>query len=178
MAASHQLESSRRRLLHLACHKSSPFAPLKQRNFSRTWRRQASSTAPAPNKQIVLEQPDKFRPPSHAQRLVRGRGRPNTFGSGYNQSSTPKEQEAQKTRRYPHTFPNEGTVMHKFLTNRKWHLFITLVCHIRPSIGSHRLTLIGHSNLSRRHIPPRHLPHYLSLRSSTSAPLYGRLAPV
>ncbi|RMZ89766.1 hypothetical protein DV736_g3014, partial [Chaetothyriales sp. CBS 134916] len=92
---------------------------------SRIVRRPASSTAHPPDKPIVLEQPDKFRPPSHPSRLVRGT-RPNTFGSGYNQTSTAKEQAEQKTRRYPHTFPNQGTVMYKFLTNRSLHVFITL----------------------------------------------------
>ena len=89
-------------------------------------RRHASSTTADPNKPIVLDKPDKFRPPSHPQRLVRGRPRP----SGYNQASTAKEQETQRTKRYPHTFPNEGTVMHRFLTNRRIHLFITVVCHL------------------------------------------------
>jgi hypothetical protein len=92
----------------------------------RPYRRHASSTAD-PGKPIVLEKPDKFRPPSHSQRLVRGRARPNTFGGGYNQASTEKEQESQKSKRYPHTFPNEGTRMHKFLTNKSWHVYITLV---------------------------------------------------
>ncbi|RMD44587.1 hypothetical protein DV735_g498, partial [Chaetothyriales sp. CBS 134920] len=94
-------------------------------NASRISRRPASSTAHPPDRPIVLEQPDKFRPPSHPARLVKNK-RPNTFGSGYNQSSTAKEQAEQKTRRYPHTFPNEGTVMHKLLTNRSLHVFISL----------------------------------------------------
>ena len=89
-------------------------------------RRNASSTTTDPNKPIVLDKPDKFRPPSHGQRLPRGRPRT----SGYNQASTAKEQESQRTRRYPHTFPNEGTVMHRFLTNRRIHLFITVVRHL------------------------------------------------
>ena len=86
-------------------------------------RRNASSTTTDPSKPIVLDKPDKFRPPSHPQRLPRGRPRT----TGYNQASTAKEQESQRTRRYPHTFPNEGTVMHRFLTNRRIHLFITVV---------------------------------------------------
>ena len=91
-------------------------------------RRNASSTTTDPNKPIVLDKPDKFRPPSHPQRLPRGRPRT----GGYNQASTAKEQESQRTRRYPHTFPNEGTVMHRFLTNRRIHLFITVVRHSTP----------------------------------------------
>ena len=137
MASLRQLRSSCRVLCDVVCRESFPLVPLAQRGIAGRMLRHASSTAPPPDKAIVLEQPDKFRPPSHPQRLVRGRSRPNTFGSGYNQSSTRKEQEVQKTKRYPHTFPNEGTVMHKFLTNRKWHLFITLVSLEPQSLSLH-----------------------------------------
>lgn len=91
-------------------------------------RRHASSTIP-PSKPIVLEQPDKFRPPSHPQRIVPRR--PGRGGGAYNQASTPREREDQKTRKYPHMFPNEGTFMHWFLMNKAIHLWITLV-GLRP----------------------------------------------
>jgi hypothetical protein len=129
MSTPHQLRSCRHLLTTLSHrHSVSPLAR-SQHALIRTTRRHASSTAPpnSPSKPIVLEQPSKFRPPSHPQRLVKGRPHPNTFGSGYNQSSTPNEKEGQKTKRYPHTFPNEGTVMHKFLSSRTIHIFITLV---------------------------------------------------
>lgn len=92
--------------------------------------RRASNPPPPPasaadgSKPIVLEQPDKFRPPSHPQRLnTRRRFQP----AAYNQGATRAEREQQKTRSYPHTFPNQGTFMHWFLTNRMIHLWITMV---------------------------------------------------
>ncbi|KIV97733.1 hypothetical protein PV10_01444 [Exophiala mesophila] len=75
-------------------------------------------------KPIVLERPDQFRPPSHPSRL--GRRRPTPGPAAYNQGATREEKEKQKTRSYPHTFPNQGTFMHWFLTNRAIHLWITM----------------------------------------------------
>ncbi|EHY60346.1 hypothetical protein HRR83_000107 [Exophiala dermatitidis] len=72
-------------------------------------------------KPIVLEQPDKFRPPSHPSRLNARR-----VPRAYNQAATTEEKQQQKTRRYPHMFPNEGTFMHWFLTDRKIHIWITM----------------------------------------------------
>lgn len=94
--------------------------------INRTSIRHASNDTPS-SQPIVLEKPDKFRPPSHSQRLARPRQK------AYNQESTPHEQEAQKTRRYPHMFPNEGTFMHWFLTNRFIHVWITMVRTTRSS---------------------------------------------
>ena len=91
-------------------------------------RRYASATDGS--KPIVLGQPDKFRPPSHPARLVKSRARGGTFNGAYNQSSTESEREAQRARRYPHTFPNEGTLAHSLLTNRSLHLMITMVCSV------------------------------------------------
>lgn len=75
------------------------------------------------SKPIVLEEPDKFRPPSHPQRL--GRRRPSP--AAYNQGTTQQERQQQKNRSYPHMFPNQGSFMHWFLTNRAIHLWITMV---------------------------------------------------
>lgn len=75
-----------------------------------------------PTKPIVLEKPDKFRPPSHPQRLNRRAPR-NYPGPALSEP----EREAQKTRRYPHTFPNPGTKLHWFLTTWWIHLCITMV---------------------------------------------------
>jgi hypothetical protein len=81
-----------------------------------------ASTA-IPPKTIVLEKPDKFRPPSHPQRL--NRKLPRQYpGPPLSES----ERQAQKTRRYPHMFPNEGTPLHRFLTNKWIHMWISLVC--------------------------------------------------
>jgi hypothetical protein len=92
--------------------------------------RHASSTA-IPPKTIVLEKPDKFRPPSHPQRLNR---KPPRQYPGPPLSEA--ERQAQRTRRYPHMFPNEGTPLHWFLTNRWIHLCISLVCCNTPKPSS------------------------------------------
>lgn len=79
--------------------------------------RHASTDKPTPPKPRVLEKPDKFRPPSHPARL---RSKPRyTYG--------PDLTPTQRTRRYPHMMPPEGTFMHWFLTNRVIHLWISLV---------------------------------------------------
>lgn len=87
----------------------------------------SSSDKPKIPKNISLEQPDKFRPPSHPSRLVKGRSRGSTFNGAYNQSSTEAERDAQRDRRYPHTFPNQGTFAHRVLTNRRGHIGVALV---------------------------------------------------
>ncbi|KIW77346.1 hypothetical protein Z517_09792 [Fonsecaea pedrosoi CBS 271.37] len=91
-----------------------------------TARRAASSSttdgASSGRKPIVLEQPDKFRPPSHPARL----GRPRRSPAAYNQGATTEEKERQKSRSYPHMFPNKGSFMHWFLTDRWIHLWITM----------------------------------------------------
>ncbi|KAE8363311.1 hypothetical protein BDV27DRAFT_130125 [Aspergillus caelatus] len=81
------------------------------------------------SKPRVLEQPDKFRPPSHpARRVVQTRnGR--VIGRepiNYGPKLTEKEREEQKRKQYPNMFPPEGTVMHKFLTNRWIHIWIAM----------------------------------------------------
>lgn len=91
-----------------------------------TTRRCASDNS----KPRVLEQPDKFRPPSHpARRVVQTRnGR--VLGRepiNYGPKLTEKEREEQKRKQYPNMFPPEGTVMHKFLTNRWIHIWIAMV---------------------------------------------------
>lgn len=82
----------------------------------------ASTERPAPPKPRVLEKPDKFRPPSHPSR-IRQKTR-YTYG--------PELTQSQKSRRYPHMMPPEGSFMHWFLTNRSIHLYISLVCAARP----------------------------------------------
>lgn len=96
-------------------------------------RRAASSTSSSSggSKPIVLEQPDKFRPPSHPARLNRAR-RPT--GGAYNQGPTEQEREKQKTRTYPHMFPNQGTFLHWFLTDRWIHLWITMVSVVQGNV--------------------------------------------
>ena len=79
-----------------------------------------SASSIPPPKPRVLEKPDKFRPPSHPARI---RAKPRYTGPPLSEN----ERQAQKTRRYPHMMPPEGTFFHWFLTNRTIHLWITLV---------------------------------------------------
>jgi hypothetical protein len=81
---------------------------------------------PPPPKHTVLEQPDKFRPPSHPAKFVRLR-KGGYGGGAYNQQSNVREKEAQKRRSYPHMFPEEGTWGHWVLTSRVLHVCFTIV---------------------------------------------------
>ncbi|KAI1954929.1 hypothetical protein LOZ12_000809 [Ophidiomyces ophidiicola] len=84
-------------------------------------RRPASTSS---NKPRVLEKPDKFRPPSHpARRVLSPNAQPRNYPGP---PLSAKELEEQKTKKYPNMFPPEGTVMHKFLTNRGIHVWISL----------------------------------------------------
>jgi len=78
-----------------------------------------ASTSPPP-KPRVLEKPERFNPPSHPSRI---RSKPRFYGPALSEH----ERQAQKTRRYPHMMPPEGSFMHWFLTDRTVHLYITLV---------------------------------------------------
>lgn len=110
---------------------SSSYLTLASRSLFSTSSRMAAAASNnnSKGKPIVLEQPDQFRPPSHPQRL--GRRRPTPGPAAYNQGATRDEKEKQKTRSYPRTFPNQGTFMHWFLTNRAIHLWITMVRTMR-----------------------------------------------
>lgn len=91
--------------------------------------RNASSTTPTNTntnneptlRPLVLEQPDKFRPPSHGARKPR---KPRHFGP----SLSEEEIKEQATKRYPHSMPPEGTVMRKFLESKGIHVWISMVC--------------------------------------------------
>ncbi|PYH75465.1 hypothetical protein BO82DRAFT_360010 [Aspergillus uvarum CBS 121591] len=103
------------------------------RTPSITPRRCASSKSGAASKNkdkpIVLPQPDKFRPPSHPQRRVvrTSNGRVVTADPvHYGPRLTEAEKEAQRKKQYPNMFPPEGTVAHKFLTNRGIHVWIAM----------------------------------------------------
>jgi hypothetical protein len=114
-----------RRLLHDVRHQYPRLAEYRLPLFRRPQHRSASTKDPS--KSIVLEKPDKFRPPSHPSRLVNSRSRGSTFNGAYNQSSTASEQAAQKTRKYPHMFPEEGTLAYRILTNKNGHVNLALV---------------------------------------------------
>ena len=84
-------------------------------------RRYASGKAAA-SKPKMLDKPTRFNPPSHPARLNKlpprqYPGPPLPLG----------EQEAQKTRNYPHMMPRPGTWMHWFLTHPSIHVWITMV---------------------------------------------------
>nr|POE47769.1 hypothetical protein CFP56_01100 [Quercus suber] len=78
--------------------------------------RHASTSPPKPR---VLEKPERFNPPSHPSRI---RPKPKYYGPDLNEH----ERRAQRTRKYPHMMPAEGTFLHWFLTNRNIHLFISM----------------------------------------------------
>ncbi|KAL1956931.1 hypothetical protein VTO42DRAFT_6678 [Malbranchea cinnamomea] len=82
----------------------------------------SSGSSSQSSKQRVLSKPDKFRPPSHPARRVVQHTPRNYPGP----PPTAQEIEERKTKRYPHMFPPEGTVMYKFLTNRGIHVWISL----------------------------------------------------
>ena len=84
--------------------------------------RNASSNPP---KQIVLEKPERFNPPSHPARLHKKPSPRSYPGPRLSESQV----EEQKTKQYPNSFPPEGTWRYWFLTNRRIHVYITLVCH-------------------------------------------------
>lgn len=92
----------------------------------------AAKNSTTSSKPIVLEKPDKFRPPSHASRRnVRSTTSLYGAGAAYNQGMSAAERAKSRTKTYPHMFPNEGTRMHWFLTTRWVHVVITFV---RPRI--------------------------------------------
>lgn len=99
-------------------------------SYSHTQKKEDATTTK--DKQILLEKPDKFRPPSHPARRVLQTRNGRLVNPGPINYPGPKlsekEKEELKHRRYPHMFPPEGTVMFKFLTNRWIHVWIAMVC--------------------------------------------------
>lgn len=100
------------------------------RSFSSTSAalKKAKSTTPKPR---VLEKPDRFRPPSHPQRLVTPspKGAPPNQPFEYGPRTTEKERVEQSQTQYPGMFPPEGTVMHRFLTSKWIHIWISMVSY-------------------------------------------------
>ncbi|KAE8145448.1 hypothetical protein BDV25DRAFT_144651 [Aspergillus avenaceus] len=98
---------------------------LTRTGINTTSRRCASNNS----KPRVLEQPDKFRPPSHPARRVLPTRNGKVLARDpvhYGPKLTEKEREAMKNKEYPNMFPPEGTVMYKFLTNRWIHIWIAM----------------------------------------------------
>lgn len=73
-------------------------------------------------KQIVLEKPAKFNPPSHpAKKWKEPRQYPGP-------KLSEEEAASLKHKQYPNMMPPKGTFMHWFVNNKSIHLYITLVC--------------------------------------------------
>ena len=110
-------------------------------------RRPASTKAKDASRQqqpIVLEKPDKFRPPSHPARLPR-----KTPRYQYGPQLTDAQRMAQRTKKYPHMMPPEGTFMHWFLTNRMLHAYISLVSPAQSSPAQSTLSSHRHDAASK-----------------------------
>lgn len=128
--------------------------------------RRATTSAPpppkAPPKPRVLEQPDRFRPPSHPQRI---RPKPRYAGPPLAEH----ERQAQKKRQYPHMMPPEGTFMHWFLTDRTVHVFITMVSRSRRS--AYAYTLQNHQTKPTTHRASSSPSSSASTSKTSSSPL-------
>ncbi|KAI6780361.1 uncharacterized protein J7T54_005463 [Emericellopsis cladophorae] len=74
------------------------------------------------DKQIVLEKPLKFNPPSHGSRLKK-----NTLPKYYGAQLTDAELAAQRVKSYPGMMAPEGTWAHWFWHSKTLHLCITMV---------------------------------------------------
>ncbi|KAJ5647008.1 hypothetical protein N7490_003380 [Penicillium lividum] len=95
-------------------------------SFSTTSAVSRMNKKPETRKNRILEKPDKFRPPSHPQRLVSPARTPSGQPVNYGPRLTAAEREAQNKKQYPSMFPPEGTVMFKFLTSRWIHVWIAM----------------------------------------------------
>jgi len=109
------------RLIHspLRLHRLTPFLRA----------RHASTSAPISDKSRILEKPTRFNPPSHGARRVTRKIYPGPRLSE-------EEVTRQKTKRYPNMMPPEGSFMFYFLTDRRLHLWISLVCTVSSRIVS------------------------------------------
>ncbi|KAJ6008429.1 hypothetical protein N7540_012405 [Penicillium herquei] len=97
------------------------------RTLSTTRNLSARNRKPETDKSRILAKPDKFRPPSHPQRIVNPVVRtPSGQPVNYGPRLTSAEREAQNKKQYPNMFPPEGTVMFKFLTSRWIHIWIAM----------------------------------------------------
>jgi hypothetical protein len=112
-----------------------------RRSFTSTsaaLKKASKSTTNANSKPRVLAKPDRFRPPSHPQRLTTPspKNAPPGQPFEYGPRTTEKERIQQNKTQYPGMFPPEGTVMFKFLTSKWIHIWIAMVSlRHRPSSG-------------------------------------------
>ena len=153
-----------------------PRGPLSGDSFSKfvvtetiTIRRQGlqrgyASGKAAASKPKMLDKPTRFNPPSHPAHLNKAPprqypGPPLPFG----------EQEAQKTRSYPHMMPRPGTWMHWFLTTRSIHVWITMV-RLLPRLYYMAATLTVHELLG---YPFLRRPFHIHRKFPAHHPLSG-----
>ncbi|KAF2018677.1 hypothetical protein BU24DRAFT_418203 [Aaosphaeria arxii CBS 175.79] len=89
-----------------------------------------ASTTPRPrtlaeqlrNKQPVIPQPDKYRPPSHGKRTPRSETQQKSYGP----KLTAEDKQRMRTKKYPNMMSPEGTFSHWFLNNKAIHLWISM----------------------------------------------------
>jgi hypothetical protein len=105
---------------------------------------------------IVLEKPDKFRPPSHPQRLSSRRKRM-TYGRDLNE----EEKEEQDTKQYPYAFPPKKSFMNWFLNNRSIHVYISIVCTHPTSAQPKMVPIISRNDLLTNFVVCPRLPSTL-----------------
>lgn len=108
--------------------------------------RSASTSTTPPPKPRILAKPERFNPPSHGSRLPRSK-RSNIYPGA---PLTPE----QRTRRYPHMFPSEGTWTFWFLTNRLLHAGITLTILVSLVIAVQVVDFV-HNTPFGELLPPR-----------------------
>ncbi|KAJ5905766.1 uncharacterized protein N7473_002682 [Penicillium subrubescens] len=114
------------RTLQQTQHHASSNGLTTRRCFSET-RTVAARPKRVTDKSRILSQPDKFRPPSHPQRLVNpARTAPSGQPVNYGRALSAEERAEQDKKQYPNMFPPEGTVMFKFLTSRWIHIWIAM----------------------------------------------------
>ncbi|CAG8323471.1 hypothetical protein PENNAL_c0017G03180 [Penicillium nalgiovense] len=102
-----------------------------RRSFTSTstaLKKASKSNTNANPKPRVLAKPDRFRPPSHPQRLTTPspKNAPPGQPFEYGPRTTEKERIQQSKTQYPGMFPPEGTVMFKFLTSKWIHIWIAM----------------------------------------------------
>jgi hypothetical protein len=112
------------------------------RSFSSTSAVLKKASTPKPR---VLAKPDRFRPPSHPQRIVppSPKGVPAGQPFEYGPRTTEKERIEQSKTQYPGMFPPEGTVMHRFLTSKWIHVWIAMVSILIPQQVARSVELTG-----------------------------------
>lgn len=93
-------------------------------NLGNGLRNASNTTKNANGKQIVLEKPEKFNPPSHGARLPKGN---RSHQQHYGGVLSADELLAQKMKDYPGLPPPRNSWAHRFLYNRTLHTILPIV---------------------------------------------------